>query len=87
MRKIFVPAAAAAVVLAGAFSAFAAGTMTTGVVKAVDVKAGSLTLADGTTYMFPKNFINPGLKAGEKVKISWQLANNTHQADKIVMAE
>ena len=72
MRKLLVPAAAAAI-LATSAVALAATQHTTGTVKSFDSKAMTLTLADGTEYMLPKTFKNPGLKAGERVTVAWDM--------------
>jgi hypothetical protein len=86
MRKILFPAVAAALMLTSV-SAFAADTSTTGVIKAFDMKAMTLTLADGTVYTLPKGFKDPGLKAGEKVTIGWVMSGKAHQADTVVIAK
>ena len=70
MRKLLVPAVAAAI-LATSAVAFAATQNTTGTVKSFDSKAMTLTLANGTEYMLPKGFKDPGIKAGEKVTVAW----------------
>ena len=72
MRKLLVPAAAAAI-LATSAVAFAATQHTTGTVKSFDSKAMTLTLANGTEYMLPKAFKDPGIKAGEKVTVAWDI--------------
>ena len=72
MRKLLVPAAAAAI-LATSAVAFAATQHTTGTIKTYDSKAMTLTLANGAAYMLPKTFKDPGLKAGEKVSIAWDM--------------
>ena len=69
MRKLLVPAIAAAI-LATSAVAFAATKNTTGTVKAFDSK--SLTLANGNQYMLPQGFMDPGIKAGEKVTVAWE---------------
>ncbi len=71
MRKLLVPAAAAAILATSAI-AFAATQNTTDTVKSFDSKAMTLTLANGTEYMLPKGFKDPGLKAGEKVTVAWE---------------
>ena len=40
----------------------------------------TLTLSDGTAYMLPKGFKDPGLKAGEKVSISYDMVGKKHEA-------
>jgi hypothetical protein len=59
-------------------AAFAAST-TTGTIRALDTKAMTLTLKNGTRYMLPANFRNPGLKVGEKVTIAYQMIGKKHQ--------
>lgn len=70
-----------AIVTVLATPAFALAAQTaTGTVKSYDKTAMSLTLADGTTYQLPKGFHDPGLKAGEKVSISFAMSGKTHEA-------
>jgi len=83
MRKLLVPAAAAALLATSVLSFAATEQHSTGTVKAYDAKAQSLTLADGTVYMLPKTFKDPGLKAGEKVSINWQMTGSTKTADQV----
>lgn len=82
MRAFLVPAAFAAM-LAAAPIAFAATQTATGAVKSFDLKAQTLTLADGTTYMLPSNFKDPGLKIGEKVSVSWDMQGGKHEASQV----
>jgi hypothetical protein len=60
-------------------AAFAANT-TTGTIRALDTRAMTLTLKNGTRYMLPANFRNPGLKVGEKVTIAYEMIGKKHQA-------
>ncbi|MBL8582313.1 MAG: DUF1344 domain-containing protein [Rhizobiaceae bacterium] len=84
MRAILVPAVVAAVLSTTALS-FAATQHATGTVKTYDSKTMMLKLADGSTYMLPKNFKNPGLKAGEKVSINWEQKSGHRQADSVAV--
>ncbi|PWK63863.1 DUF1344 domain-containing protein [Aminobacter sp. AP02] len=84
MRKLLVPAAAVAV-LATSGLAFAAAQHTDGTIKSVDMKAMSLTMADGTTFMLPKTFKDPGLKAGEKVSVMWDMSGTHKVAESVKM--
>lgn len=84
MRKLLVPAIAAAVLATSAI-AFAAAQHTDGTIKTVDMKAMSLTMADGTTYMLPKTFKDPGLKAGEKVSVMWDMSGKNKVAESVKM--
>ena len=79
MRRFVVPAALAAL-LATATVATAAPQMSTGTIKSVDLHGMTLVLADGTTYHLPKGFKDPGLKAGEKVQVSWNMQNGQYDA-------
>jgi Cu/Ag efflux protein CusF len=84
MRAILVPAAFAAILSTSAI-ALAAAQHTAGTVKTFDQKAMTLTLSDGSVYMLPKGYKNPGLKAGEKVSINWEQKNGHKVADQITV--
>jgi hypothetical protein len=86
MRKLLVPAAAAAILATSAI-AFAATQNTTGTVKSFDSKAMTLTLDNGTQYMLPKTFRNPRLKAGEKVTVAWDMKGGSKIAEKVTIAK
>lgn len=66
-------------VLSLSSAAFAANT-TTGTIRAYDMKAMTVTLKNGTKYMLPASFKNPGLKVGEKVTIAYETMGKKHQA-------
>ena len=85
MRKLLVPAAAAALFATTALTFAATQQHATGTVKAYDAKAQTLTLADGSTYMLPKVFKNPGLKAGEKVSINWEMKGSNKTVDQVMI--
>ena len=72
--------------LAMSTAAFAA-SMTTGTIKAFDTKALTLTLKNGTQYMLPANFKDPGLKIGEKVKIAYEMVGKKHQATAVTIVK
>ncbi|MCB2125338.1 MAG: DUF1344 domain-containing protein [Rhodobacteraceae bacterium] len=55
----------------GATSVAYASETTTAMIKSFDMKAHTLTLEDGTIYMLPGVFKDPGLKIGEKVSVLW----------------
>ncbi|HTO33014.1 MAG TPA: DUF1344 domain-containing protein [Pararhizobium sp.] len=67
-------------------AAFAAST-TTGTVRAFDAKALTLTLKDGTRYMLPASFKDPGIKVGEKVKVAYDMIGKKHQATAVTLAQ
>ena len=58
-----------------------------GTVKAFDLKAHTLTLADGKIYQLPATFKDPGLKAGEKVSINWEMKGTSRTADQVTIAK
>ncbi|MCX8568683.1 MULTISPECIES: DUF1344 domain-containing protein [Hyphomicrobiales] len=82
MRKLIIPAAAAAVLATSAL-ALAAAQHTDGTIKTFDSKAMSLILDDGTTFMLPKKFKDPGLKAGEKVSVMWDMSGKNKVAETV----
>lgn len=86
MRKLVVPAAAAAILATSAL-AFAAAQHTDGTIKTFDSKAMSLTLADGTAFMLPKHFKDPGLKAGEKVSVTWDMSGKNKVAEAVKLVK
>lgn len=56
-----------------------------GTVKAFDLKAHTLTLADGKTYQLPASFKDPGLKAGEKVTVHWKMNGTAYEATNVTI--
>lgn len=85
MRKLLVPAVTAAI-LATSATAFAATTHNaSGTVKSVDSKA--LTLANGAEYMLPRGFKDPGLKAGQKVTVAWDMKGKQRMVEKVTIAK
>ncbi|MBE1207887.1 DUF1344 domain-containing protein [Aminobacter carboxidus] len=80
MRKLLVPAAAAAIFATSAV-AFAAVQHTDGTIKTFDAKAMRLTLDDGTPFVLSKKFKDPGLKAGEKVSLMWDMSGKNKVAE------
>lgn len=81
MRSLVVPAALAAF-FAASLMAFAAQT-TTGTVKDFDLKAKTLTLGNGTVYVLPGKFKDPGIKSGEKVQLSWDMKDGKYMATNV----
>ncbi len=82
MRKYLIPAAIAAS-FAFAPAAFAAMQQANGTIKSFSAKNATLTLTDGSVYMLPKTFKNPGLKAGEKVNIDWDMHGKNKMAQSV----
>lgn len=70
MRTKILPLALIASMTFGAV-AFAAPTDTKGTIKAIDEKAMTVTLEDGTTYTLPAGFKLAEIKVGEKVVVTW----------------
>lgn len=56
-----------------------------GTVKAFDLKAHTLTLADGKIYQLPVAFKDPGLKAGEKVTVHWKMNGSAYEATNVTI--
>ncbi len=95
MRKYIVPAFLALLAIAPAGAAFAASTTpaTTasqaalsimGTVKAIDLTAHSLQLADGSKYVLPAGFALPAnLKVGDKVTVHWKMNGSDHDVTAI----
>ncbi len=86
MRKYIVPAAVAATLAFGSF-AMAATQHAAGTVKTYDSKAMTLTLNDGSTYMLSKTFKDPGLKAGDKVSVAWDMKNKHKTAEAVTISK
>ncbi|MEZ5870644.1 MAG: DUF1344 domain-containing protein [Nitratireductor sp.] len=85
MRALITTAAAAAIIASSTF-AFAAQTAN-GTVKSFDQKAETLTLADGGTYWLPKGFSNPAVKAGAKVRISFDMSGGKQMASAVTIVK
>jgi zona occludens toxin (predicted ATPase) len=88
MRRYIAPILIA-LVAAAPGAAFAASAVTPaakpGMVKAFDLKAHTLTLADGKTYQLPATFKDPGLKAGEKVTVHWKMNGTAYEATSVTI--
>ncbi|MGV3575504.1 MAG: DUF1344 domain-containing protein [Devosia sp.] len=56
-----------------------------GTVKAFDLKAHTLTLADGKIYQLPATFKDPGLKSGEKVTVHWKMNGTAYEATNVTI--
>ncbi|TPI10855.1 DUF1344 domain-containing protein [Mesorhizobium sp. B4-1-3] len=82
MRKLIVTAATAALLASGG-AAFAAVKHTTGTVKSFDQTTMSLVLDDGSTFKLSKAFKDPGIQAGEKVRVSWDTSGKNKIAEAV----
>lgn len=54
-------------------------------VKAFDLKAHTLTLANGVVYHLPTSFKDPGLKTGSKVTVKWQQSGKNYNAESVIL--
>ena len=68
MRVLLVPAMTGAL-LASSVLAFALHA--NGTIKTYNAQSNTVVLDDGTKYLLPKDYKQSGLKAGEKVQISY----------------
>jgi len=61
-------------------------TVTDGVIKAINVKAETVTLDNKTVYYFAKKFDLSKVKVGEKVAITWTAKGKKDMATAIAAA-
>lgn len=86
MRSNFATIVLLTASLGFASAALATPTDTIGTIKAIDAKVLSVTLQDGTVYMFPNGVKLDGYKVGEKVSLIWEMKGSVHQATEIKAA-
>lgn len=79
MRKTIFSTITLVATLATAGAVMAAPSVTAGTIKALDAKAHTVTLSDGAVYQLPKTFKADAFKAGEKVKITWEMKGTAHE--------
>lgn len=81
MRGMILPSLTAIAVIAasGAYAAQASGN-----IKTMDMKAHTVTLADGKMYELPASYDMSKLKANEKVKVTYSNKGSKHMATAIV---
>jgi Cu/Ag efflux protein CusF len=72
MNKSLIIAASLSTLLVST-SAFAAGMTDTAVIKTIDAKANSITLADGKSFALPAKFDLKTIKVGEKVLVTYDM--------------
>lgn len=85
MRRYLVPASLiAALALSGAAMA---ATTTTGKIVTFDMKTHELKLDNGIVYKLPETFKDPGLKAGEKVAVSWEMKAGQYDATTVTVVK
>jgi hypothetical protein len=82
MRKSLVLAALLGTMLIST-AAFAASTDATGVIKSINLKHHTVTLASGRTYVLPEKFDLKPFKDGEKVSIAYIVKNKHFVASSV----
>jgi Cu/Ag efflux protein CusF len=70
MRKLLIATSAAAMLAASSFAAFAGEA--SGAVQSIDTTAGTVTLADGQTYVLPAGFDTASIAVGDEVTITYE---------------
>jgi hypothetical protein len=84
MRKSLITAALAATFVAGA--ALAADQSDTGAIKTIDQAKHQLTLADGKVFQLPTAWESTGFKAGDKVKVTYEMKGSQMVASAVTHA-
>ncbi len=84
MRKFLITAVSLSGLLVS--SAAFASTDASGVIKSIDAKQNTITLADGNVYWLPKGFDVTKIKAGEKVKLSYDMKGTEMVASSVTAA-
>jgi hypothetical protein len=82
MRKFILPVVTAAALLAPSL-AMAAVQTTEGTIKSIDAKAMTITLNNNQAYHLPASYRVADLKAGEKVKVTWDKMGQLNEASKV----
>ena len=67
-------------------AAFAASQSVTSTVKAYH-SGQSLTLANGDMFLLPRNFKDPGIKTGGKVKVAYEKTGKKLQAEMVTIVK
>lgn len=83
MRSKLIPAVLAASLAFGGVVFAASPAYVTGTIKAIDAKAMTVTMDDGTVYDFAATMKLAGFKVGEKVMIGWEMMGGKHTATSI----
>jgi len=87
MRNFMLPIVLAASLAASSMAMAATGTTTSGVIKSMDAKTCSVTLANKSVYQFGANCDLSKLKAGEKVAITSVKNGKINAASAIVQTK
>lgn len=85
MRNFVIPALIVASLALPTAAMAATNNNSTGTVKAVDLKAETVTIGK-TTYHFPAKFDLSAVKVGEKVTVTWHAYKKVDVGTKIVAA-
>jgi hypothetical protein len=85
MRNFVLPAILVASLALPSAAMAATNNTSTGVVKAIDLKAETVTV-DKTVYHFPAKFDLSAIKVGEKVTVTWHAYKKVDVGTKIVAA-
>lgn len=85
MRKLALPLVIAAALAASSGAYAAAPSSVEGVIKAVNVKADTLTLMSGSVFKLHKGLKIAAYKVGEKVKITWTKAGKVYEATAVTV--
>jgi hypothetical protein len=86
MRVLFAPAIVLSS-LAMIPAAYAASMTMTGTVKSINVAHKQLKLSNGDTFVLPASFKDDGIKAGEKVKVSYQKSGKHLEAEMVTIVK
>lgn len=70
MHRFMVAASAASMLLVSSMAALAEEA--NGSIASIDPVAGTVTLADGQTYMLPQDFDTASLQVGQEVTITYE---------------
>ncbi len=84
MKTIALPLALVASLTLSSFALAAAATAE-GVIKSIDAKADTITLADGAVYHLAKTIKIASFKVGEKVKVTWEKSGTAMEASAVVV--
>ena len=86
MRSKIVAAVLVTAVMSMGSAVLAAGTAASGTIKALDAKAMTVTMEDGSVYTLPAGFKIDGFKVGEKVTLTWEKKGTAKDIDTMVAA-
>jgi len=85
MRKFVLPMILVASLGVSSMAMAATPSVTEGTIKALDAKAMTLTLNNGSVYGLAKTIKLASLKVGEKVKITWAKIGKVDEASAVVV--